>query len=63
LYVKEVLAQLHKYGSPATVMQSGGRYFGFVIGGSIPTALAARWLSDFWDQNAGAVALNGRTGK
>lgn len=60
---EEVLAQLHKYGSPATVMQSGGRYFGFVIGGSIPTALAARWLSDFWDQNAVAVALNGRTGK
>lgn len=50
---EEVLEQLHKYGSPATVMQSGGRYFGFVIGGSIPTALAARWLSDFWDQNAG----------
>jgi len=48
-----VLSQLHEYGSPATVLQSGGRYFGFVIGGTIPTALAARWLSDFWDQNAG----------
>jgi glutamate/tyrosine decarboxylase-like PLP-dependent enzyme len=48
-----VLHQLHKYGSPATVMQSGGRYFGFVIGGIIPVALAAKWLGDFWDQNAG----------
>jgi glutamate/tyrosine decarboxylase-like PLP-dependent enzyme len=48
-----VLEQLHKYGSPATVIQTGGRYFGFVIGGTVPTAMAARWLSDFWDQNAG----------
>ncbi len=47
-----VLEQLHKYGSPATVSQIGGRYFGFVNGGIIPTALAAKWLSDFWDQNA-----------
>lgn len=48
-----ILKQLHKYGSPATVLHTGGRYFGFVIGGTLPTALAARWLSDFWDQNAG----------
>jgi glutamate/tyrosine decarboxylase-like PLP-dependent enzyme len=50
---EEVLKQLHKYGSPATVLNSGGRYFGFVIGGTVPTSLAARWLADFWDQNAG----------
>src|SRR5664279_2156110 len=31
-----LLEQLHKYGSPATVIDSGGRYFGFVIGGTIP---------------------------
>ena len=48
----DVLSQLHKYGSPATVSQIGGRYFGLVNGGIIPTALAAKWLSDFWDQNA-----------
>jgi glutamate/tyrosine decarboxylase-like PLP-dependent enzyme len=47
----EVLEQLHNYGSPATVSQIGGRYFGLVNGGIIPTALAAKWLSDFWDQN------------
>ena len=48
----EIIDQLHKYGSPATVAQIGGRYFGLVNGGIIPTALAAKWLTDFWDQNA-----------
>ena len=48
----EILKFLNQYGSPATVAQTGGRYFGFVNGGVVPTALAARWLSDFWDQNA-----------
>jgi Glutamate decarboxylase and related PLP-dependent proteins len=47
----DILEQLHKYGSPATVSQIGGRYFGLVNGGIIPAALAAKWLSDFWDQN------------
>jgi len=50
---EKILEQLHKYGSPATVMETGGRYFGFVIGGTVPASMAASWLSDFWDQNAG----------
>jgi glutamate/tyrosine decarboxylase-like PLP-dependent enzyme len=49
---EEILELLHNYGSPATVSQIGGRYFGFVNGGIVPTALAAKWLADFWDQNA-----------
>ena len=51
----DVLAMLHEVGSPATSAQMGGRYFGFVNGGAIPTSLAARWLADMWDQN---TALN-----
>ncbi|MGH7740847.1 MAG: pyridoxal phosphate-dependent decarboxylase family protein [Candidatus Eiseniibacteriota bacterium] len=47
----EILRQLHEHGSPATVTTTGGRYFGFVIGGALPAALAARWLADSWDQN------------
>lgn len=48
---REVLDLLNKYGSPATVSQIGGRYFGLVNGGIIPVGLAAKWLNDFWDQN------------
>ena len=46
-----ILEQLHNYGSPATVSQIGGRYFGLVNGSIVPAALAAKWISDFWDQN------------
>ncbi len=49
----EILQQLHQYGSPATIAQLGGRYFGFVNGGAVPAALGAKWLSDVWDQCGG----------
>jgi glutamate/tyrosine decarboxylase-like PLP-dependent enzyme len=48
----QVLAELDAIGSPATVGTAGGRYFGFVIGGSLPAALAANILAAAWDQNA-----------
>ena len=49
---REVLEQLHEVGSPATMAQTGGRFFGLVNGGVIPAAMAARLLADSWDQNA-----------
>jgi glutamate/tyrosine decarboxylase-like PLP-dependent enzyme len=47
-----VLDLLSRLGSPATVANSGGRFFGFVNGGCVPAAMAAAWLVSAWDQNA-----------
>jgi glutamate/tyrosine decarboxylase-like PLP-dependent enzyme len=54
----EVLALLDDVGSPATVATAGPRFFGFVIGGSLPVTVAANWLATAWDQNAGLVAAS-----
>ena len=47
----EVVAMLDEVGSPATMATTGGRYFGFVIGGALPASMAASWLASAWDQN------------
>src|SRR5713226_856982 len=49
---RDVIAMLDAAGSPATVATTGGRYFGFVIGGSLPAVTGASWLASTWDQNA-----------
>lgn len=54
----EILRLLHQFGSPATTAQTGGRYFGFVNGNVVPTALAARWLADTWDQNTALYVMS-----
>lgn len=48
----EVLALLDALVSPATMAMAGRRFFGFVIGGTLPVTLAANWLAGAWDQNA-----------
>ncbi len=46
-----VLEMLDAFGSPATIVNAGGRYFGFVNGGATPAALAANVLAAAWDRN------------
>jgi glutamate/tyrosine decarboxylase-like PLP-dependent enzyme len=52
--VVDLLAEAAEGG--LTAMPSG-RFFGFVIGGSHPAALAADWLTSAWDQNTGLRAV------
>ena len=50
-----VVQALAAAAEPGVVGIPSGRYFGFVIGGALPAALAADWLTSVWDQNAGLV--------
>jgi glutamate/tyrosine decarboxylase-like PLP-dependent enzyme len=48
---QQTLALLDEIVAPATMAMAGPRFFGFVIGGSLPAALVANWLAATWDQN------------
>jgi glutamate/tyrosine decarboxylase-like PLP-dependent enzyme len=48
----DTLRILDEVGSPATLGIAGRRFFGFVMGGSLPVTVAASWLATAWDQNS-----------
>ena len=48
----DTLALLDEVGSPATMAIAGPRFFGFVMGGSLPSTIASNWLTTAWEQNA-----------
>ena len=52
LDAQRVVDELVAGAEPGVVALGSGRYFGFVIGGALPAALAADWLTSTWDQNA-----------
>jgi glutamate/tyrosine decarboxylase-like PLP-dependent enzyme len=53
-----VVEQMAQAFDPGLVASAGPRYFGFVIGGQLPAAAGADWLTGAWAQNAGLHALS-----
>jgi glutamate/tyrosine decarboxylase-like PLP-dependent enzyme len=49
----QVVEELDRIGSPATMAIAGPRFFGFVNSSALPAALAANWLSTAWEQHGG----------
>ena len=49
---EKVLRIMDELCSPATLGTAGRRFFGFVIGGSLPVTLGANWLAGAWDQTS-----------
>lgn len=57
----QVIEEIATRADPGLVAIPGGRFFGFVIGGTHPAALAADWLVSAWDQNSGSSTLTPTT--
>ncbi|HTB09998.1 MAG TPA: aminotransferase class V-fold PLP-dependent enzyme [Bryobacteraceae bacterium] len=53
---QQVITELARDAEPGIIGSAGGRFFGWVIGGALPSAVAADWLSVAWDQNAALSA-------
>jgi glutamate/tyrosine decarboxylase-like PLP-dependent enzyme len=52
-----VVEELARDVSGGLIGNAGGRFYGWVVGAGLPSALAADWLTGTWDQNAGIYAL------
>ncbi len=55
---EEVVDELDRIGSLATMAIAGPRFFGFVNSSALPAALAANWLSTAWEQHGGFFAYS-----
>src|SRR5580704_17026433 len=53
---EQVIEDLVSDSAGGIVASAGGRFYSWVVGGAVPAALAADWLTSAWDQNAGLYA-------
>jgi glutamate/tyrosine decarboxylase-like PLP-dependent enzyme len=53
---EQVITELAADVEGGIMSSAGGRFFGWVMGGALPAALAADWLTSAWDQNAASYA-------